>query len=273
MLWQFSLNSRIRLKMQTLEFSLQGISVEGAIIDVETVSLTPKPNGMFTFGALIGDSIRIAQAETEADCETLTAEVKRFWQALPRPIYAYNRKFVGGWLTQALGAEAHIEHDTMDAWKAVADQQSLKWPRLRELIRPPVFYYRWGIADHDRERDIGTMRQTMRRAKSVNEVISREALGGAPHLWWQQHLEMLKDPEVARRLASPPSDAANLNQPGPSQSGPDRSGPDQSGKLYRLPNGNWTTNRLAAIICHNMMDLQSQASLLLWQWHLTSPWL
>ena len=254
--------------MQTLEFSLQGIAVEGAIIDVETVSLTPKRNGMFTFGALSGDAIRIAQAETEADCEALTDEVKRVWQALPRPIYAYNRKFVGGWLTQALGAEARIDHDTMDSWKAVADQQSLKWPRLRELVRPPVFYYRWGIADQDRERDIGTMRRTMRRAKSVNEVISREALGGAPHIWWQQHLEMLNDPEIAGRLARQSSDAANLHQPGP-----DRPGPNRSEKLYRLPNGNWTTNRLAAIICHNMMDLQSQASLLLWQWNLTSPWL
>ena len=122
--------------------------------------------------------------------------------------------------------------------------------------RPPVFYYRWGIADYDRERDLGTMRRAMRRAKSANEVISREALGGTPHIWWQQHLEMLNDPEISRQLTNPPSDADS-----------------RSAALYRLPNGNWTTNRLAAIICHNMMDLQSQASLLLWQWNLTSPWL
>ena len=153
-------------------------------------------------------------------------------------------------------AEARIDHDTMDGWKAVADQQAIKWPRLRELIRPPVFYYHWGIADFDRERDIGAMRRTMRSAKSVNEVISREALGGAPHIWWRQHLEMLKDPRVNRRLAYPPTDDSDC--------------PDS---LYRLPNGVWTTNRLAAIICHNMMDLQSQASLLLWHWNLTSPWL
>ena len=166
--------------MQTLHFNLQGISIEGTIIDVETVSLTPKPNGMFTLGTLSGSAIRIIQAENEADCEALAAEVQRLWQTLPRPIYAYNRKFVSGWLSDALGAEANIDHDSMDAWKAVADQQALKWPRLRELIRPPVFYYRWGIADYDRERDLGTMRRAMRRAKSANEVISREALGGAP---------------------------------------------------------------------------------------------
>ena len=242
--------------MQTLEFTLKGIIIDGTIIDVETVSLTPKPGGMFTLGTLSGSAIRILQAETEADCEALAAEVRRIWQTLPRPIYAYNQKFVEGWIEQATGAGAHIDHDTMDSWKAVADQQSLKWPRLRELIRPPLFYYHWGIADYDRERDLGTIRRTMRSARSVNEVISREALGGAPHIWWQQHLRMLEDPEIARQLASPPE-----------------SDEERSGSLYRLPNGNWTTNRLAAIICHNMMDLQSQASLLLWQWDLTSPWL
>ena len=243
--------------MQTLQFDLQGISVEGTIIDVETVSLTPKPNGMFTFGVLSGSAIRIAQAETKADCEALTAELQRIWQTLPRPIYAYNRDFVGRWLTQALGSEAVIDHDTMEVWKSAAEMQSLKWPRLRELMRPPIFYYRWGIADYDRERDTSAMRRTMRRAKSVNEVISREALGGAPHIWWQQHLKMLDDPEVARRLSGPPPEDEDA----------------QPASLYRLPNGNWTTNRLAAIICHNMMDLQSQAALLLWQWNLTSPWL
>ena len=242
--------------MQTLDFTLQGISVEGTIVDVETVSLTPKPNGMFTFGALSGSEIRITQAENEADCAALASDIKDLWQTLARPIYAYNKKFVGDWISQALNADAHIDHDTMDAWKAVADQQALKWPRLRELVRPPVFYYRWGIADYDRERDMGAMRRTMRSAKSVNEIISREALGGAPHIWWQQHLEMLKDPRINRRLAYPPTDAE-----------------DRPDNLHRLPNGVWTTNRLAAIICHNMMDLQSQASLLLWQWNATSAWL
>ena len=242
--------------MQTLRFTLQGISIEGTIIDVETVSLNPKPNGIFTFGTLSANTVRVVQAEDEPDCEALAAEIKRVWQELPRPLYAYNRKFVEGWLQSATGAEAHIDIDTMDAWKAVADQQSLKWPRLRELIRPPVFYYHWGVADRDRERDTGVMRRTMRRARSVNEVISREALGGAPHVWWRQHLEMLNDPDLSRQLASPPPDPASLSR-----------------NLYLLPNGNRTTDRIAAIVCHNMMDLQSQASLLLWQWELTSPWL
>lgn len=242
--------------MHTLQFTLKGISVEGTIIDVETVSLNPKPNGIFTFGTLTANSIRIAQAEDESDCEAVAAEIKRVWKDLPRPLYAYNREFVEGWIHSAIGADVSIDIDTMGAWKAAADQQSLKWPRLRELIRPPVFYYRWGIADEDRERDIGEMRRAMRRARSVNEVISREALGGAPHVWWRQHVEMIKDPEISRRLASPPPNAAS-----------------RSRNLYLLPNGSWTTDRLAAIICHNMMDLQSQASLLLWQWELTSPWL
>lgn len=247
--------------MQTLEFALQGIAIEGTIIDVETVSLSPKQNGMFTFGTISGSAIRILQAENEADCEALATEVKRVWSALPRPFYAYNREFVGGWISDAIGGEAHIEHDTMDAWRSVAEQQSLKWPRLRELIRPPVFYYRWGIADYDRERDLGTMRRTMRRAKSVNEVISREALGGAPHIWWRQHLAMLQDPEIKRQLANPPAAPANTDAD------------DRTSRIYRLPNGAWTTNRLAAIVCHNMLDLQSQASLLLWQWDITSAWL
>ncbi|MXY45959.1 MAG: hypothetical protein F4Y44_03025 [Chloroflexi bacterium] len=247
--------------MQTLDFTFKGIAIEGTIIDVETVSLSPKPNGMFTFGTFSGSTIRILQAESEADCEVLAAEVRRIWNTLPRPIYAYNRKFVEDWIGDAIGGEAHVDHDTMGAWKAVADQQSLKWPRLRELIRPPVFYYRWGIADYDRERDFGTMRRTMRSAKSVNEVISREALGGAPHIWWRQHLAMLQDMEICRQLADPPAS--------PENTGAD----DRTSKIYRLPNGAWTTNRLAAIVCHNTLDLQSQASLLLWQWDITSAWL
>ena len=242
--------------MQTLHFNLQGIAIEGTIIDVETVSLQPKPNGMFTFGTLSGSEIRIVQAETQADCSELAEELNRVWNTLPRPIYAYNRKFVAGWLSQAINAEVCIDRDTMDDWKAVADQQAIKWPRLRELIRPPVFYYHWGIANFDRERDIGAIRRAMRRAKSVNEVLSREALGGAPHVWWQQHLDMLNEPEIAHRLKNPPADDVKA-----------------SGNLFKLPNGNWSTTRLAAIICHNMMDIQSQASLLLWHWNLTSPWL
>ena len=247
--------------MQTLQFTLQGIAVDGAIVDVETVSLSPKPDGMFTFGTLSGSDISITQAEDEDDCEALTTAVRRIMPSLHRPIYAYNREFVGGWLSSALGAEAHIDHDTMDAWKAVAEQQSLKWPRLRELVRPPMFYYRWGVADYDRERNPGTLRRAMRSAKSVNEVISREALGGAPHLWWQQHLIMLKDAKIRRQLAHLSGGNAS-SEPAASYR-----------NLHRLPNGHWTTNRLAAIICHNMMDLQSQASLLLWQWNATSPWL
>ena len=65
--------------MQTLDFTLQGISVEGTIIDVETVSLHPKPNGMFTFGMLSGSAIRITQAENEPDCAVLASEVRRIW--------------------------------------------------------------------------------------------------------------------------------------------------------------------------------------------------
>ncbi len=247
--------------MQTLDFTLKGIAIEGTIIDVETVSLSPKPNGIFTFGTLSGANIHIVQAENESDCASLSDEIRRVWCELPRPIYAYNREFVGGWIADAIGGEARIDYDTMDSWKAVADQQSLKWPRLRELIRPPAFYYRWGIADYDRERDFGTMRRTMRGAKSVNEVISREALGGAPHVWWRQHLAMLQDPEIFRQLANPPEDPENTDAD------------DRTSRIYRLPNGAWTTNRLAAIVCHNTLDLQSQASLLLWQWNITSAWL
>ncbi len=242
--------------MQTLRFTLQGISVQGTIIDIETVSLNPKPNGLFTLGTLSGSTIRIIQAENEADCETLKAEIRKVWETLPQPIYVYNRNFVSGWISQALEEPVLIDHDTMQTWKDMADQQSLKWPRLRELVRPPVFYYQWGIADYDRERDRGAIRRAVRRAKSVNEIISWEALGGAPHIWWQQHLNMVKDPEIARLLAHPPSNSAN-----------------QTDKLHRLPNGSWTTRHLAAIVCHNMMDLQSQASLLLWQWNATSSWL
>ena len=146
----------------------------------------------------------------------------------------------------------------MKMWKSMADQQSLKWPRLRELIRPPVFYYRWGLAHYDRERDVKKLKQAIRQAGSVNEVISREAIGGVPHIWWQEHLEAMQDSALQGELASLNSGADDKNH---------------SPHVYRLPNGNWTTTKLAAIVCHNMMDLQSEASLLIWQWGAMSQWL
>ena len=36
--------------MQELEFALEGISVTGSIVDIETVSLEPVSRGIFTFG-------------------------------------------------------------------------------------------------------------------------------------------------------------------------------------------------------------------------------
>ncbi len=245
--------------MQTLRFALEGVSVRGAIVDVETVSLKPAPNGIFTFGWLTGGEISILQAEDEADCKAMAAQIAPIWHALPRPIYAYNKGFTEDWLSDALGKTARIDRDLMEPWKGVADRQALKWPRLRELLRPPVFNYRWGVADYDRTHDPRAMRRAIRIASSVSEVVSREAVGGAPHLWWRQHLELMADPrarEEIERLSR--ADAA----PGASRHRSAR----------RLPNGSWTTSRLAAIVCHNLMDLQSQASLLFWQGDAISGW-
>ena len=83
--------------MQTLDFTLQGIAIEGTIIDVETVSLNPVPNGMFTLGTLSGSAIRIVQAETEADCEALAAEVRSVWQ-YTSPANLRLQPRVCGWL-------------------------------------------------------------------------------------------------------------------------------------------------------------------------------
>lgn len=246
--------------MQTLQFPIQGISVEGAIVDVETLSLRPQPNGIFTFGWLSGSAVNVIQAEDPPDCEALPDEIGRVWHTLPRPLYAYNKAFATDWIGAAIEQIAHIDHDTMEPWKSVAEQQSIKWPRLRELLRPPVFCYRWGVADYARERDARAMRRAIRTATSVNEVVSREAVSAAPYLWWQRHLDLLKDPQVRRELARLRRSNADATAP-------------HSNNVHRLPTGRWTTAPLAAIVCHNMMDLQSQASLMLWQWNATSTWM
>lgn len=246
--------------MQTLRFALQGVSVHGAIVDVETISLKPAPNGIFTFGWISGGELAILQAEDDADCAAMAAQIAPVWRALPRPIYAYNKTFAANWLAYALGEEASIDRDLMDQWKSVADRQALKWPRLRELLRPPVFNYRWGVADYDRARDPRAMRRAIRIATSVSEVVSREAVGGAPHQWWRQHLDLMADPRVRQEID-------RLSQ---THAAPDAA---RHRSVRRLPNGNWTTSRLAAIVCHNMMDLQSQASLLFWQEDAVSAWL
>lgn len=255
--------------MQRLQFALRGVRVEGTIVDVETVSLQPTPNGMFTFGRLSGSQIDILQAEDEQDCGRMGEEIRKVWETLPHPIYAYNKSFVGKWISSAVGASVAIDCDIMEPWKAVADQQGLKWPRLRELLRPPLYHFRWGIADYTRERSSSQLRHAIRSATSVNEVVSREATGGAPHIWWQQHLEMMSRAQVQHELKlltrTSPSAADGKADAGIKAPHSDR--------VHRLPNGNWSTSRMAAIVCHNMIDLQSQASLLLWQWDTTSAWL
>ena len=75
---------------------------------------------------------------------------------------------------------------------------------------------------------------------------------------WQDHMEVMKSADIQKELA-------RLSEIGYAE--------QHSPYVYRLPNGNWTTTKLAAIVCHNMMDLQSQASLLIWQWNSMSQWL
>lgn len=251
--------------MQSLSFDLRGIAVDGAVVDVETVSLRPRPDGMFAFGYMAGGGIRVLAAEDAADCQNLVAEARRLWRTLPRPIYAYNKAFVADWLADAFGHGVEIDCDAMEAWKNAADRQGLKWPRLRELMRPPLYYYRWGVADYTREREPRRLRRAIRTATSVNEVISRETVGASPHRWWQTHLELIAAPHIRHELE-------RLNAPRPDGDA-QQPEPPRVPNLARLPNGHWTTNRLAAIMCHNMMDLQSQASLLLWQWDAASQWL
>ena len=243
--------------MQHLEFALDGISVTGTVVDLETVRIEPVPGGVYTFGYMSGKEIHIIQAENEPECGDLEQQIKTVWDTLPRPLYAYNKSFEEKWISVILGASVRIEHDLMQMWRATAEQQYLKWPRLRELIRPPIFYYRWGVADLDREVDSGKIRQAIRRAKSVNEVMSLEAKGDGPHIWWPKHLEAMQDPAIIQELSR-------------------LSGGDNTSRLpsvRRLPNGRWTTTELAAIICHNLIDLQSEAALLLWNWNTMSEWL
>lgn len=242
--------------MHYLEFALGGISVTGTVVDLETVRIEPVARGVFTFGYLTGNEVHIVQAENEPECAELEQYIKTVWDALPRPVYAYNKRFEERWLTNILGADVRIEHDLMEMWRATAEQQYLKWPRLRELIRPPIFYYRWGIADLDREADPGKIRQAIRRAKSVNEVMSLEAKGDGPHIWWPKHLEAMQNPTTIQELSRLSSGDKSSRLP----------------SVRRLPNGRWTTTEMAAIICHNLIDLQSEAALLLWNWPTMSEW-
>ncbi|MCH8825762.1 MAG: hypothetical protein IIB16_02300 [Chloroflexi bacterium] len=243
--------------MQIIEFPFEGISVAGTVVDLEAVSLEPCDGGVFTFGTMSGSTMRIVQAETEAECLEVERAIRAAWDDLPRPLRAYSKAFVQRWVGHILGREALIEQELMAPWQELAEEQSLKWPRLRELMRPPVFYYRWGVADMDRETDVRSLRRAIRIASSVNEVVSREAIADGPHVWWQKHLELMRNPNAGAEL--------NRLEAGEQT--------DSDSAYRRLPNGNWGTIYLAAIMCHNMMDLQSQAALLLWPWEVTSGWL
>ena len=72
--------------MQELEFALEGISVTGSIVDIETVSLESVRRGIFTFGYLSENTIRIIQAEGEDDLEAVGDAIKAIWDNLPHPI-------------------------------------------------------------------------------------------------------------------------------------------------------------------------------------------
>lgn len=204
-----------------------------------------------------GKAIHIIQAEAESECLQMQEVIRETWPLMPRPLRAYNKAFSQRWARHILGKDASIEHELMAPWQDMADEQALKWPRLRELVRPPVFYYRWGVADMDRETDISALRKAIRIASSVNEVISREGVSDGPHDWWKKHLELMARPDVI----------AELDRLGGGEQ------PRPNSLCHRLPNGDWSTVYLAAIVCHNIMDLQSQAALLLWPGEVTSGWL
>ena len=132
------------------------------------------------------------------------------------------------------------------------NDEALRLPvigKLREIVRLPIFYFRhWGIADFDREDSPIKLFSDMESITTVNQIISRETAVDGPHILWQQHLVDMADPEVQREIA--------LHSQAPQE--PLRR------PIHRLPNDNWVSSPLAAIICHNVIDLVSEASTLLW---------
>ena len=236
--------------MQSLEFEISGISINGTVIDIETTELEAEKGRIITFGYLSRDRICVFQVETQNECNLLGQTISALYSSLPRPHYAYNKGFEERWLAKLFSMDIHIDEDLMDPWRLIANWAGQKFPKLRELVRPPIFYFRhWGIADLDREDSPMKLFSDMDSITTVNQIISRETAINGPHILWQEHLKDMADPEVQREIA--------LHSERPQE--PLRR------PIHRLPNGNWVSTPLAAIICHNVIDLISEASLLLWR--------
>jgi hypothetical protein len=234
--------------MQIIDCQLRGVSIDGTVMDLETVGLEPASNGIITVGYISNRTLQIVQAEDTNDCREVEVRIKSNIEHLSRPLYAYNKDFEERWLSDVLGANFSIDHDLMKLCQSKAQWHGMKWPRLRELVRPPIFNTNWGVANIDRQTDPCKIFANMDKVTTVGQIIERESQVDGPHVLWASHLKAWPRPEVQAELAR--------------LADPERGGHKLG--VSKLPNGKWTTTEVAAIVCHNMTDLLSEASLLLW---------
>jgi hypothetical protein len=108
----------------------------GTIVDLETTALRPSHGHIICFGCIFGTTIEIRAKDRKATWKEYYARLRVFVKRLPRPLYAYNAKFDGGFLRRYCDFRERII-DLFEPWRSRAESRKQKFPSLDELVRGP----------------------------------------------------------------------------------------------------------------------------------------
>lgn len=111
---------------------------QGTLVDLETTGLNPFDNELVAFGYIHGSGLCILCRRSPEE-SSFVEEVRELVRGLSPPFYAYNLSFEERFL-MARGI-AIQGYDLFRPWATRAEQASLKWPKLDELISHPEGYF------------------------------------------------------------------------------------------------------------------------------------
>jgi len=111
----------------------------GSLIDIETTGLDPVRHEIITVGSISGSRLCVIQRKSRRK-EPFYDEIRKVLSRLPRPFYAYNSGFEESFLEAQLGVRFKMK-DLMKPWREMANNRTIKWPKLDELVSEPEMYY------------------------------------------------------------------------------------------------------------------------------------
>jgi len=117
------------------------IKLMGTIFDVETTGLSPRVGELITVGYISGSEMHVFQ-RTPLETEKEFREKLGDLSSLPRPFFAYNKKFEERWL----GFE--IDEDIMENWRRLVKERrrdGFEVSYKLEALVPTLTSVRFGV--------------------------------------------------------------------------------------------------------------------------------